>query len=187
MTDDLIWLRRLQFVLAIQSADFGQNAVPKHFLDIRAIEFCDVLRDSAQWAVLEATGQVRTKFSIREAKEVEVEASKIVDCFADAWKLNLAHLLSLLGLESEKELNVMRTQDVSKLGEQIIERITALVEIFGAINILLPVPDRADEWIRAPNRAPLFEGQSALELMTAGGVKSIHAVRGYLYAELVGP
>lgn len=187
MTDNPRWLERLHFVLAIQLAAQSDNAVPHKLPDVRTIEFCAALRDSAKLAVLETVGQVETKFHVRATHEVHIEAFKVIACLADAWRLSRTELLCLLDLEGEAQLNDLRTQTISDLDPGLIDRFTGLIEVFGAINILLPAPDRADEWMRAANKASLFDGRSALELMAGGDPKCIHAVRGYLYAQLVGP
>lgn len=187
MTNNLGWLRRLQFVLAIQLAAKSENAAPSNLPDVRAIEFCEALRDSAMWAVLETVGQVETKFLVRSQYQVPVEALKVIGCLADAWRLSRIELISLLGLESEVRLKGLRTQTISDLEPDLVDRVTCLIEIFGSINILLPVSTRADEWMRAANKASLFHGRSAIELMAGGDPECIHAVRGYLYAQLVGP
>lgn len=187
MTDKPKWLERLHFVLAIQLAAQSDNATPRKLPDVRTTEFCAALRDSAKWAVLETVGQVETKFHVRATHEVRVEAFKVIDCLADAWRLSRTELRSILGLDSEEDLTSLRTHTIADLDQVLVDRVTGLTEIFGAINILLPVATRADEWMRAANKASLFNGRSALELMTDGDAESIHAVRGYLYAQIVGP
>ena len=49
--------------------------------------------------------------------------------------------------------------------------------------ILLPVAERANEWIRKPNDAPLFAGRSALDRMLGGQVADLYVVRHYLDAQ----
>ena len=43
--------------------------------------------------------------------------------------------------------------------------------------------ERADEWLRRPNSAPLFGGQSALQRMLGGQVADLYVVRQYLDAQ----
>ena len=47
---------------------------------------------------------------------------------------------------------------------------------------LFPVGERADAWIRKPNAAPLFGGESALARMLGGRVADLFQVRQYLDA-----
>jgi hypothetical protein len=50
------------------------------------------------------------------------------------------------------------------------------------LQILLPEPAAADAWIKKPNSAPLFGGQSALDRMLSGNVGDLFVVRQYLDA-----
>ena len=54
-----------------------------------------------------------------------------------------------------------------------LERLSYLLGIYKALQILLPDPHAADEWVRKPNTAPPFGGSSALERMSSGQVADI--------------
>ena len=49
--------------------------------------------------------------------------------------------------------------------------------------VRLPLPERADAWLRQPNTAPLFGGGSALQRMLGGQVADLFVVRQYLDAQ----
>ena len=51
----------------------------------------------------------------------------------------------------------------AKLSRDTLERISYILGIWKALQILLPDPAAADAWIRKPNAAPLFSGKPALE------------------------
>jgi hypothetical protein len=51
------------------------------------------------------------------------------------------------------------------------------------LQILLPLKERADAWVRQPNAAPLFGGRSALDRMMGGQVADLYVVRHYLDAQ----
>jgi len=55
--------------------------------------------------------------------------------------------------------------------------------IYKALQELLPNPTRADAWIKRPNTAPLFNGESALSRMLSGNVADLYVVRRYLDSE----
>lgn len=61
------------------------------------------------------------------------------------------------------------------------ERISHLLAIFKALQILFPDPDRADAWLRRSNR--FFDGRSAVEVMLGGRLADILSVRNYLDAQ----
>ena len=65
----------------------------------------------------------------------------------------------------------------------MLERISYVLGIYKALQILIPDEARADAWIATPNTAPLFGGHSALERMLGGNVGDLYAVRQYLDAQ----
>jgi hypothetical protein len=102
---------------------------------------------------------------------------------AKAWELSEKEQMKLLGLNSRSTLHAWKAGRVSKLSRDTLERISYLLGIFKAINILLPDTKRADEWMRLPNKAPLFGGRSALDRMTTGNIGDLYVVRQYLDAQ----
>lgn len=102
---------------------------------------------------------------------------------AKAWGLSEQEQMKLLGLNSRSTLHAWKAGRVSKVSRDTLERISYLLGIFKAINILLPDTKRADEWMRLPNRAPLFGGRSALDRMTTGNIGDLYVVRQYLDAQ----
>jgi len=55
--------------------------------------------------------------------------------------------------------------------------------IHKALNILLPSAHAADQWLKKPNDAPLFGGDSALNRMLGGSITDLADVRRYLDAQ----
>jgi hypothetical protein len=101
---------------------------------------------------------------------------------ADAWQLNVAEQISLLGV-ARTTLYQWKQGKVGPLDRHVLERLSYLFGIYAALQILLPVPERANAWIRKPNTAPFLGGQSALDRMLGGQVGDLFAVRQYLDAE----
>ena len=102
---------------------------------------------------------------------------------AKAWELSEQEQMKLLGLNSRSTLHAWKGGRVTKVSRDTLERISYLLGIFKAINILLPDIKRADEWMRLPNKAPLFGGRSALDRMTTGNIGDLYVVRQYLDAQ----
>lgn len=106
---------------------------------------------------------------------------------ADRWSLSEQEQMKILGVESRSTLHSWKSKAKArqqiKLGRDTLERISYVLGIYKAINILLPIAERADRWMHAPNDAPIFGGKSALDRITSGNVSDLFIVRQYLDAE----
>lgn len=98
---------------------------------------------------------------------------------AELWKLSATEQMRLLGLTPETYHHHFRLASERQLSRDLLERISYILGIFKNLQILLP-PDAADQWVRKPNRAPLFNGSSALDRMLSGNVSDLYEVRKYL-------
>ena len=74
--------------------------------------------------------------------------------------------------------------DPKKYTVDQLERISQLLAIHRCLRALLP--SSANGWVRKPNANPLFEGRPALEMMLAGGTRSLQQVRVFLEAQCGG-
>lgn len=101
---------------------------------------------------------------------------------AQAWKLTTTEQITLLGV-ARTTLYQWRQGKVGPLDRHVLERLSYLFGIYATLQILLPVPERANQWIRKPNTAPFLAGSSALERMMGGQVADLFVVRQYLDAE----
>ena len=101
---------------------------------------------------------------------------------ADAWRLTVAEQATLLGV-ARTTLYQWKQGRVRPLDRNVLERLSYLFGIFSALQILLPVPDRADAWLRRPNDLPFLGGRSALDRMLGGQVADLFVIRQYLDAE----
>jgi hypothetical protein len=79
-----------------------------------------------------------------------------------------------------------RQGQVGPLDDDVQQRLSQLFGIYAALQRLLSVPERADEWIRKPNTAPFLGGASALDRMMGGQLADLTAVRLYLDTEREG-
>lgn len=103
---------------------------------------------------------------------------------AKLWELNDIEKLRLLGQTDPNVIDAWASEEGPDISRDTLERISYILGIYKAINILLPIPERANAWMRKPNKAPILGGQSALERMKAGNVSDLYVVRQYLDAEL---
>jgi hypothetical protein len=101
---------------------------------------------------------------------------------ARAWGLTAAQEQRLLGVQ-RSTLYAWRAGDFpARLDADTLERLSYVFGIYAALHVLFPVPERADAWIRKPNQAPLFGGESALARMLGGRVADLFEVRRYVDA-----
>ncbi len=103
---------------------------------------------------------------------------------SDHWHLSAKEERTLLGSPPESTFFKWKAEkSATRLSRDTLERISYLLGIYKNLNILLPSQRAADEWIRKPNMAPLFNGQSAIDRMLAGNLVDLADVRRYLDAQ----
>ncbi|USI79073.1 antitoxin Xre/MbcA/ParS toxin-binding domain-containing protein [Sphingopyxis sp. USTB-05] len=102
---------------------------------------------------------------------------------ARAWSLSPSEKVGLLGVISYEDLETLNDLRIEQVPTAIAQRLIAILEIFKAINILLPVHSRADGWIRRENAGELFRGRTPLDVMTRD-IEGLQSVQGYLQAEV---
>jgi Protein of unknown function (DUF2384) len=101
---------------------------------------------------------------------------------AEAWKLNTDEQMVLLGSPARSTFFKLKKEGGS-LSQDTLERISYILGIYQALQILLPETESADDWMRKPNTASIFNGEPALKLMLGGRVADLYVVRRYLDAQ----
>ncbi len=99
---------------------------------------------------------------------------------AELWKLSIAEQLTLLGIASRSTYFKWRRDPAARIPRDTLERLSYLLGIYKALQLLLPTGMAADDWVRRPNQEPLFGGRSALDRMLSGHVADLYLVRQYL-------
>ena len=102
---------------------------------------------------------------------------------AEQWKLRITEQRKLLGDPPESTFYKWKSGRVGAVSRDVLERISYVLGIYKALQILLPDPEAADGWVKRPNAAPLFGGRPALERMLSGNVGDLYLVRQYLDAQ----
>lgn len=96
------------------------------------------------------------------------------------WQLNQEQLARLLG-SVPRSLQRWRKQadDTGRLvlSADTVERISYLLGIHKALQILLPSPDNQRLWLRNANSGPAFNGQPPLARLLGGQVADLYVVR----------
>jgi hypothetical protein len=118
-----------------------------------------------------------------ESQQLSAIGLKTFFNIASAWKLTNDQEMILLGSPSRSNFyNWKRNPSAAKLNRDTLERISYILGIYKALQILLPDPKAADEWISKPNAEAIFGGESALARMLSGNVSDLFVVRQYLDA-----
>jgi hypothetical protein len=102
---------------------------------------------------------------------------------ADRWGLTVLDQMTLLGVTTRSTFFGWKKSQEAALPKDTLERISYILGIYKALQILLPNEDAADAWVKKPNDAPLFSGRSALDRMLSGQVADLYVVRQYLDAQ----
>ena len=115
--------------------------------------------------------------------KVSAPALRTLFRIADSWKLSNKEVMVILGSPPRSTFYKWKQGEQLILPQDVLERISYIFGIYSALQVLLPKPEAADEWIKKPNSAPLFGGRSALDRMLSGQVADLYVVRQYLDAQ----
>jgi hypothetical protein len=99
---------------------------------------------------------------------------------AAAWQLSTDEARIRLGQPARATFFQWKGGRIGRLSHDVVSRISWLLGIWKALQILFADATRADAWLRQPNE--LLGGQTALQRMLAGDVGDLAAVRSVLDA-----
>ena len=102
---------------------------------------------------------------------------------AELWSLSVDEQMTLLGLTARSTFFKWKKDPNTVLPKDTLERISYILGVYKALQILLPDERAADDWMKRPNVAPPFGGRSALDRMLSGQVADLFVVRQYLDAQ----
>lgn len=97
------------------------------------------------------------------------------------WNLKDNDTRALLGGISTGAFYVLKNQPTRTLDEDRLTRVSLLLGIYKALNILFG-RKLADAWVSLPNTNPMFGGESPLDYMKKGGIPALLRVRQLLDA-----
>lgn len=95
---------------------------------------------------------------------------------AEKWNLRGEYAMALLGGASNGRYFQLKKKHKGVLSQDELTRISLLIGIFKALNILFS-PRLANEWVSRPNSNPIFSNAPPLELLTRSGVPGMISVR----------
>lgn len=101
---------------------------------------------------------------------------------AEIWRLTSAEACALLGDVSERTWFRMKKKEwTGALSHDTLTRVSALIGIFKGLRLLFSEP-LSDEWVRLPNKGPLYGGRRPLDVMIEGGIPRMIEVRRHIDA-----
>lgn len=133
------------------------------------------------WSIYSMRNKTKT-FQNLDSPESTRIALKAFFKITNLWRLSNDQKMKLLGVPRSTFFKWQKHLEGS-VSQDTFERISYILGIYKALQILLPDPSAADEWVKKPNNAPLFGGHSALERMLSGHVADLYIVRQYLDSE----
>lgn len=116
------------------------------------------------------------------ASTVEGTGSALAVFFAlaEEWALSTDQQIRLLGSPARSTFFKWKKEG-GLIPSDTLERISHLISIYKALNILFPDSDRAISWLKRSNK--YFDGLSALDVMLDGKLADIYRVRTYVDAQ----
>lgn len=96
---------------------------------------------------------------------------------ARVWQLSVAEERALLGWPPPSTFHKYKSGDAGPLSFDTLTRISLVLGIFKALQILYPEPGFADRWMRMPNSNPLFGGRTPLAFVTDAGMDGLFQLR----------
>jgi hypothetical protein len=119
--------------------------------------------------------------SPQERKRLGPSALRAFFNIVRCWQLRDEDAMHLLGGMASSTYYAMKKSPRRTLDGDTMLRISYLIGIFKALNILHG-RTVADHWVTLPNRNPIFGGITPLEYMVRGGIPAIQIVRRLLDA-----
>ena len=107
-------------------------------------------------------------------------AIRTFERIADRWRLSGIERERMLGLTHSKYHRVKANPDAAALSGDTLERVSHVLGIFKALQVLFPDAPRADGWIDRPSQR--LGGESARSRLTSGRFSDLVDLRRYLDA-----
>jgi hypothetical protein len=96
---------------------------------------------------------------------------------AQTWQLTAAEERALLGWPPSSTFHKYKSGDHGTLSFDTLTRLSLVLGVYKALQILYPEPAFADRWVRMPNSHEMFGGRPPLALMIDGGMDALFQVR----------
>lgn len=127
-----------------------------------------------------------TRFSAANRRRLSGPGLRSFHAIADFWDLTEEERLLILGLPSRSTYygwtRAAREHGEITLSADTLTRVSAVLGIYKALQILFATERDGLHWLRGPHGAPLFGGQPPMALVVSGTQDGLMAVRRFLDA-----
>src|SRR5687768_15923316 len=96
---------------------------------------------------------------------------------AAVWDLSVVEQRSLLGWPAASTFHKYKSGNPGTLSFDTLTRLSLVLGIYKALQLLYPEPALADAWVRLPNSNEIFGGKPPLTLMIDDGIDGLYQVR----------
>lgn len=115
-------------------------------------------------------------------EQIQTAFKAVLTIFAK-WQCTTEEAQTLLGIKRSTWFKYKSAPETASFSHDLVERISYILNIHAALRILFSNPDSVYQWVRKPNKAPFYNGRSAMEIMLQGRVVDLWAVASRLNAE----
>ncbi len=122
------------------------------------------------------------QLSTEKRNDMSTAAMRTYPNIAQDWGLREQEAALLLGVPDSTYRRWRNSPERARLDVNHLERMSLILGIYKALQILLPRNDAADSWLRRPNSNPQFGGHPPLERLRSGLVSDLYVVRQHLDA-----
>ena len=124
---------------------------------------------------------VQTFASSADRERLSGPAMKAYRALAIRWDLQNSEAAALLGVSISTWERVKKPGRDTALSQDQLTRVSALVGVFKGLHLLFS-DGMANAWVRLPNKGPIFDKRTPIDVMIDGGIPVMLDVRRYVDA-----
>lgn len=110
-------------------------------------------------------------------KRLSAPALRAFFPIAAAWGLSVGEQRALLGWPPASTFHKYKGGNPGTVSFDTLTRLSLVLGIYKALQVLYPEPRLADAWVRMPNTNVIFGGKPPIALMTDDGIDGLYRVR----------
>lgn len=110
-------------------------------------------------------------------KRLSAPALRAFFLIATAWGLSVNEQRALLGWPPASTFHKYKSGNAGTVSFDTLTRLSLVLGIYKALQLLYPEPRLSDTWVRMPNTNVMFGGRPPINLMTGDGIDGLYRVR----------